>query len=234
MPQHGFLRNNAWKEVAGSRFDNDDGAGISMSIELKDVVNARGGTWDLDTKLDTKCIYSVIINGNSFTTTITIENTGTESFEFQVLLHNYFLVQDRMALDGEQCNVKGLEGYAVSDKVSGEDYVLGNDPVTIPPEIIIDRVYTPPQEDKLDLNLSIAAGPHNNLALVASGNVDGTKVPVSGVVWNPHKEKAKGMADFGDDQYMDMICVEPGLLSNVPPLEGGKAARFSQTVRVDE
>ena len=43
MPQHGFLRNNYWKEVEGSRFDDDEYASISLDLELKDVVNARGG-----------------------------------------------------------------------------------------------------------------------------------------------------------------------------------------------
>ncbi|KAL7542104.1 hypothetical protein ACHAXR_011516 [Thalassiosira sp. AJA248-18] len=228
MPQHGFLRNNYWKEVSGSQFDDDDSAGISMELALKDVVNSRGGKWDTDTKLDAKCTYTVKINGNGFTTTISMENLGEDTWDFQVLLHNYFLVQDRMALDGEQCNVKGLEGYTVSDKVSGEDYVLGGESVTIP-DVIIDRVYTPPK-DKMDLSVIIAAGPSNNLSLTASGEVNGEKVPVSGVVWNPHEEKAKGMGDFGDDQYVDMICVEPGLLSDVPSLEGGKKASFTQVI----
>ena len=227
MPQHGFLRNNYWKECDGSRFDDDESAGISMELDLKDVVNSRGGKWDLDTKLDAKCTYTIKINGNGFTTTICMENLGEEAYDFQVLLHNYFLVQERLALDGTMCNVKGLEGYSVSDKVSGEDYVLGADPVTIP-EIIIDRVYTH-QKDKMDLDLTITSGPKNNISLTASGEVDGTPVVVSGVVWNPHEEKTKAMGDFGDDQYQDMICVEPGLLTG-NKLEGGKKATFTQVI----
>ena len=50
------------------------------------------------------------------------------------------------------------------------------------------------------------------------------------VVWNPHKSKAEAMSDFGSEQYNDMICVEPGLLSNVPKLEGGKRATFTQVM----
>ena len=50
------------------------------------------------------------------------------------------------------------------------------------------------------------------------------------VVWNPHKRKAEAMSDFGSEQYNDMICVEPGLLSNVPRLEGGKRATFTQVM----
>ena len=117
MPQHGFLRNNYWKEVDDSRSDDDESAGISMELSLKDVVNSRGGKWGTDTKLDAKCTYTVKINGDGFTTTIVMDNLGEESFDLQVLLHNYFLVHDRTALDGQHCNVQGLEGYSVDDKV---------------------------------------------------------------------------------------------------------------------
>jgi glucose-6-phosphate 1-epimerase len=34
------------------------------------------------------------------------------------------------------------------------------------------------------------------------------------VVWNPWVEKAAGMADFGDDEYQRMICVEAGQVAD--------------------
>lgn len=213
----------------GSRFDDDACAGISMELELKDAVNNRGGEWDVDTELDVKCTYTVKIDGNGFTTTIVLENKGEKSWNFQVLLHNYFLVHNHMALDAEMCHVRGLAGYAVSDKVSETEYILEQDRVTIPENSIIDRVYTPPK-DTVDLNVTIAAGPSNNLSLTASGEVNGVNIPVSGVIWNPHKVNALAMADFGNDQYHDMICVEPGLLCDVPLLDGGKMASFTQVV----
>lgn len=228
-PQHGFLRRNKWRIVEGSQFDTDDAAGISLELELKDVAVARGdGTWGSDTNLNCKCVFTVKIDGNSMTNTLAMENTGSQAFDFQALLHTYYLVANGQALDQNFCNVKGFEGYLVDDKVSGETCTLGSDPVTIP-EIIIDRVYTPP-DGKIDLNLTIAAGADNLIELKATGDVDGTKVPVSGVVWNPHKIKAEAMGDFGSDQYNDMICVEPGLLNNVPKLEGGKISTFTQVM----
>ena len=30
------------------------------------------------------------------------------------------------------------------------------------------------------------------------------------VVWNPWQAKARAMADFGDDEYQGMVCVESG------------------------
>jgi glucose-6-phosphate 1-epimerase len=29
------------------------------------------------------------------------------------------------------------------------------------------------------------------------------------VVWNPWADNAKKMADLGDDEYQDMLCIEP-------------------------
>lgn len=229
-PQHGFLRKNKWRVVEGSKFDADDAAGISLELELKDVTEARGdGTWGNDTGLNVKCIFTVKIDGNSMNNTLAMENLGTEAFDFQVLLHTYYLVAMGKALDNQLCNVTGFEGYLVDDKVSEETYTQSSDPVTIP-DSIIDRVYSPP-EGKIDLNLTIAAGVNNLVELKAHGSVDGKKVPVSGVVWNPHKIKAEAMGDFGSDQYNDMICVEPGLLANViPKLEGSKTAIFTQVM----
>jgi len=227
-PQHGFLRRNKWRVVEGSDFDADDAAGISLELELKDVTEARGdGTWGNDTNLNVKCIFTVKIDGKSMTNTLAMENLGSDAFDFQVLFHTYYLVAMGKALDNKLCNVKGFEGYLVDDKVSGETYTQ-SDPVTIP-DIIIDRVYSPP-EGKIELNLTIAAGVDNLVELKANGDVDGRLVPVSGVVWNPHKIKAEAMGDFGSDQYNDMICVEPGLLTDVPKLEGGKTATFTQVM----
>lgn len=36
------------------------------------------------------------------------------------------------------------------------------------------------------------------------------------VVWNPWVAKAKGMADFGDDEYKEMVCVEPAIAASGP------------------
>ena len=34
------------------------------------------------------------------------------------------------------------------------------------------------------------------------------------VVWNPWISKAKGMADFGDDEFRQMLCVEPAVAAS--------------------
>ena len=34
------------------------------------------------------------------------------------------------------------------------------------------------------------------------------------MVWNPWVVKAKGMADFGDDEFRQMLCVEPAVAAS--------------------
>lgn len=36
------------------------------------------------------------------------------------------------------------------------------------------------------------------------------------VVWNPWVDKAKAMAAFGDDEYQQMVCVEPAVAASGP------------------
>lgn len=52
------------------------------------------------------------------------------------------------------------------------------------------------------------------------------------VVWNPWIEKAKGMGDFGDEEYKNMICVENGSVADWVKLAGGQTWIAGQTLTV--
>jgi glucose-6-phosphate 1-epimerase len=227
-PQHGFLRDNIWEVDECSKYDNDDAAGLDFVLTLDKVVKSRGGVWDVGTDLDCKVILSVKIEPSQMTNVLTISNTSGLDIHFQTLFHTYFKVHGSQALDNRSCNVTGLEGYAVSDKITNEDYTLGSDPVPIDGNV--DRVYTPPMGKNI-VDLVIATGEGTKVQLTASGTVNGNNVVVSAVVWNPHKEKAKEMSDFGDNEYFDMICVEPGILSYHPTLFGSNDCVFTQIIK---
>ena len=96
MPQHGFLRNNYLREFPGSRIDDGTCARVSLELSLADAVHAHGnGDWGAgETEYDAVWTYTVLIDGSGFETTIVMENRGTTPWKFQVLLHNYFSVQD--------------------------------------------------------------------------------------------------------------------------------------------
>jgi glucose-6-phosphate 1-epimerase len=110
MPQHGFLRVNYWTVDESSVFDSIESAGITYILDMKDVKEARGGVWDEQTLFDCKFLYHVKIDGTRLSTELEIQNAGEKSFNFQTLLHTYYLVDGKQALDGTKCYVKGLDG----------------------------------------------------------------------------------------------------------------------------
>lgn len=224
MPQHGFLRTNLWEVEESSRFDNEDEAGMTLKLPLSKAAQSRGGAWAIDkTEYDCVASFQVKVTASSLITTLTIDNTGSTPFEFQTLQHTYLKVDN--ALDPNTCNVKGLEGYECEDKITGETYKVGSDLIII--DCNVDRVYT--DTNKKDLDVVVQTGAETSVEVQATGTVDGIPVSISGVVWNPFQEKAKEMSDFGDEQYTEMICVEPGMLKKVPQVK--KQAVFCQTLK---
>ena len=197
MPQHGFLRTNIWTVDESSIYDNDDAAGVSFCLALASAKNSRGGKWDENSEFDCTCVYSIRIESTKMTTTLEIKNSGAKAFEFQALQHTYFLVDGNAALDPTQCYVKGLEGYSVHDKITDEKYTMNGDAITI--SKLTDRVYTPPTGKDV-VQVTIGVGGDKTMKMTATGTSNGACVPVSCVVWNPFKENAQSMGDFGDDQ----------------------------------
>lgn len=52
------------------------------------------------------------------------------------------------------------------------------------------------------------------------------------MVWNPWAEQAREIADFGDDEYPNMLCVEAGHVSSPVILLPGTAFEASQILQV--
>lgn len=52
------------------------------------------------------------------------------------------------------------------------------------------------------------------------------------VIWNPWSDQAREIADFGDDEYPNMICVEAGHVSSPVILLPGTAFEASQILQV--
>jgi glucose-6-phosphate 1-epimerase len=54
---------------------------------------------------------------------------------------------------------------------------------------------------------------------------------LSTVVWNPWVDKAQQMPDFGNEEYKEMICVEPGNVGeNKITLPAGKSASLKMEI----
>jgi glucose-6-phosphate 1-epimerase len=178
MPQHGFARCNSWN--VQDSYDNEESAGMTFTLDWKDVTQGKGdGAWSNGT-FDCTLKLHVQVQASSLTTTLTIQNKGSMSFDFQTLFHTYFLVQQHQALKADQCHVIGLEGYQCEDKISGDTYTCSSQPIII--DSNIDHIYTPP-EGKLDVQITVKTGNETFATMDAFGFVNGQKVPTSCVVW---------------------------------------------------
>ena len=91
--------------------------------------------------------------------------------------------------------VHGLSGTAYLDQLQSMERLVQNGPITIAGEV--DRIYL----DTL-ASCEIVDAKLGRRIVIAK---DGSRTTV---VWNPWSAKAARMADFGDDEYHGMLCVE--------------------------
>jgi D-hexose-6-phosphate mutarotase len=178
---HGFARLSEWTvESAESR-----GEQTSITLGLKDTPDTQK-LWPH--KFAAR--YTVTIS-DQLALELAVTNTGSASFSYEEALHTYFAVADI-----KSTNVEGLAGADYIDKTDAMAVkTQGSKPIRIVEET--DRIY---------LNTTSTCTVHDpgnkRKLIIAKENSDTT------VVWNPWIAKAKAMADFGDDEWPKMLCIE--------------------------
>ena len=149
--------------------------------------------------------------------TLEIENRSPAAFQFEEALHTYLAVSHV-----ENVAVLGLENTEYIDKVDAlARKRLGADPLFLSGET--DRVFV------------------NTAALCTVDDSEmGRRIVVeksgsnSTVVWNPWAAKAKAMADFGNDEWPKMLCVETANAGeNSVTLAPGATHTMIATIRVE-
>ncbi len=127
--------------------------------------------------------------GQALTVLLTTENLSGTELKLTDALHTYFTVGDI-----RQVRVNGFEDCRYRCTVKNTDEIQ-HGAITFEGET--DRIYS--------------AG--NRIAVIDDPATD-RRIKVerfgsaSAVVWNPWTEKAAAMADFGDDEYTEMLCIE--------------------------
>jgi D-hexose-6-phosphate mutarotase len=180
-PAHGFARLRPW--TLESCTVNEDGA-VSAVLGLFDDETTRG-LWPHPFHLRLTATI-----GRSLRIELEVR-AGAEAFTFEEALHTYLAVGDVRKVE-----VDGLRKTEYIDKVDGaRRKTEGDEAIRITGET--DRVYLDTPSACLvrdpELDRSILVGKENS---------------ASTVVWNPWINKSKAMADFGDDEWPGMICVE--------------------------
>ncbi|CAL0330339.1 unnamed protein product [Lupinus luteus] len=145
--------------------------------------------------------------GGELMLTSRIRNTNTDGkpFSFTFAYHTYFSVSDI-----SEVRVEGLETLDYLDNLQKKErFTEQGDALTFESEV--DKIY-------LSTPTKIAILDHEKkrtFELRKDGLPDA-------VVWNPWEKKAKAMADFGDDEYKHMLCVEAAAIEMPITLKPGE------------
>ena len=191
-PDHGFVRARGWK-LLGSEAMVDGATRVRLGCRDDEATRAL---WPHPFALELE-----VTVGAALTVALITRNTGNAPVTITQALHTYFKVGDV-----RRAQVLGLAGYRYLDKVALSDPTAtpAADPDT-------------PVEQSGPINFD---GPVNRIYLDTADRrvIDdaslGRQIQIdrvgsnSAVVWNPWIEQSRQMGDFGDDEYLGMVCVE--------------------------
>lgn len=220
LPQHGFARNSYW-EFLGKSFSESVGDGPRKggdSVKLDFCLSSTmlreesHNAWPFDFGL----LYSVTLTKDGLETSLQVHNQGHQAFEFQALLHTYLRIKDISKI-----RINNLQSATYVDKTDQYAVKTESSPaVAIAQET--DRVYLSLEQA---VPVVILSEDNKTLLSVTREGLDDI------TIWNPWVDKAKGMSDFGDNEYRQMVCVEPGSVSKFQTLDAGDAWEGRQTIR---
>lgn len=205
LSQHGFARNSTFTVVSRSA----DTLALQYEPSKADLAKFPHPF---------RLTITVHVGRDSLYQEVEVTNTGSSPFEFTAALHTYFKVS---AI--EQVKVRGLNGLQYFDNTDGvDDKPESGEVVSINGET--DRIYR--SAENTIVVEDAGSGQKINIEKRAFPDV---------VLWNPWSTKAKEMSDFGDEEYKEMICLEPAMAKSGPKsLEVGGSWSASQTLTVSK
>ncbi|KAL8136384.1 hypothetical protein V2J09_002385 [Rumex salicifolius] len=205
LEQHGFARNRLWS------VDQDPPPIPTNSSAFVDLILKPS---DEDIKIWHHSfefrLRITLGPGGDLMMTSRIRNTNSDGkpFSFTFAYHTYFSVSDI-----SEVRVEGLETLDYFDNLQNKErFTEQGDAITFESEL--DKIY-------LSTPTKIAILDHERkrtFVLRKDGLPDA-------VVWNPWDKKAKAMADFGDDEYKHMLCVEAAAIEKPITLKAGEEWR---------
>ncbi len=205
-PGHGFARTIPWLLLDARQLP--DGR---VRLEFEPVMNdASCAMWP-----HPSLAKNIVTVGQELEVELTTTNTGHTPFTLGQALHTYFEIG---AID--RVEIAGLAGCSYIDKVDGGKRKKQKGVVTFAGET--DRVY---------LGTSGCCGIvdpvlKRTLLITSTGSR-------STVVWNPGKEKAAKMGDFGKQGEDRMVCVETAnAADDAITLAPGETHRMTAQYRV--
>lgn len=154
--------------------------------------------------------------GQTLSMTLCVTNTSDKPAHFEAAQHTYLAVADVRDI-----HITGLNGVDYFDKVDGgQRKTESNESIHFTGEI--DRLYV-----DTALKCVLTDPGLGRTITVSKSNSNST------VIWNPWSKKAKAMGDFGDDDWLKMVCIETANAGpNKVTLNPGNEHRMSTTIEV--
>jgi D-hexose-6-phosphate mutarotase len=179
-PMHGFARIKEWQLDAVTA-END---AIVVALSLKSDPSTRQW-WPFDFAARMKVAF-----GSKLVMSLEVENASDVPFAFEQAFHTYFGVADV-----REIQILGLDGYSYLDRTEKDKEKIQQGAVQITAET--NRAYLNATEP-VDIQDPVM----RRRIRMSKKNSRET------VVWNPWVATSKTMPDFGDDEWLEMVCVE--------------------------
>lgn len=180
-PQHGFARTMLW-EVLGTSAGAEGTTQVRLGLHDNDQTREL---WPQAFALE----YVVTV-GNVLEAELIVRNTDEVAYTWTGALHSYFTVGDV-----RQVAITGLDGTTYIDQVDAMQRKTQHGDITFDSET--DRIYLA-TDATCEIHDPVL---YRRIQVAKQGSR-------STVVWNPWIDKSRAMADFGDDEYPGMVCVE--------------------------
>lgn len=180
-PDHGFVRTKAWQ--LDSIADVAGAITVSLSTESDEATRKW---WPAEFRLVLRAAF-----GKELSVELEATNAGKTPLRFEEALHAYFRVGN---IEVIRARIPDVLRYI--DKTDSHRTKTQFGDVMITSET--DRVYLDTKdetelEDPL-LQRRVRVAKENSLTTV---------------LWNPWTQKAHSLSDFGEDEWVRMICIEP-------------------------
>lgn len=204
-PDHGFVRARQWRLLLTESMV--DGA-TRVRLGTKDDEASRA-LWPHPFSLEIEITIGATLN-----VALISRNTGDAPVTLTQALHTYFRVGDV-----RQAQVLGLAGHDYIDKVGETAERTQSGPINF--DGPVNRIYLDTADELIIDDPSL----DRRIRIEREGSR-------SAVVWNPWIEQSRAMDDFGDEEYLRMVCVETTNAANdavrVAPGESRRlASRYS-------
>ena len=179
-PAHGFARTRSWK--LESIVQEERGVLVSMSLGSDEQTRRW---WPAEFRL----LYRVVF-GPELILEFACTNTGKTNLQFEEALHTY----NRVA-DVANVRLQGLDRVQYLDNTDSNTEHVQHGDVKIASATDNAFVGTQNDVDLIDPEL------HRRIRLKKANSV-------TTVVWNPWREGAARLADLGDGEWTQFLCVE--------------------------